>query len=500
MITTITDYLDISELKYKDKVCFLDENKKLTFTKLKEESQAIASMIISKGFFKNSIVIIMDKNVNCISTFLGVAYSGNYYTPMDVSMPLSRINKIIKILNPVMIITNEKNKNIAHKIDFDGKIAVYEHLVETKINESAINIVKNKIIDTDILYILFTSGSTGTPKGIAINHKSVIDYTEWVSKTFTITSNDVFGNQAPFYFDNSILDIYCTLKNGSKMFIIPQKLFTFPIKLLEFINDNKINIIFWVPSAMCIIANLKALEKTELNHLKKILFCGEVMPNKQLNYWRKHVPHAIYANLYGPTEITDVCTYYIIDREFKDSDPLPIGKPCKNTDIIILNEVNELVKDGEIGELCVRGSSLAMGYFNDQEKTNKAFVQNPLNPYYNELIYRTGDLVKYNELGEIIYISRKDFQIKHQGHRIELGEIEIAINSIESIKSCCCLYDEISKKIVLFYLSDKDINDIINEVKNIIPSYMIPNKKVKLDSMPLNANGKIDRVALRGML
>lgn len=241
------------------------------------------------------------------------------------------------------------------------------------------------------------------------------------------------------------------------------------------------------------------LEKRSFVTLKKVLFCGEVMPNKQLNIWRKTYPNAIYANLYGPTEITDVCTYYIVEREFQDEEPLPIGKACQNTEILILDENDKLVRENEIGELCVRGTGLSMGYYGDEEKTNKVFVQNPLNTKYKDLIYRTGDLVKYNEKGEIVYVGRKDFQIKHQGHRIELGEIESAVSAMNEIQQNCALYDDIMKKIILVCVTNGKIGEkeIYRNLQQKIPKYMMPSIIKIIDTMPLNVNGKIDRTKLK---
>ena len=252
---------------------------------------------------------------------------------------------------------------------------------------------------------------------------------------------------------------------------------------------------------MIVVARLKAFQKVNLTGiLKRVLFCGEVMPNKQLNIWKHYLPDALYANLYGPTEITDACTYYIVDRAFSDDEPLPIGFPIPNTDVIVLDEKNHLVVGDQSGELCVRGTSLALGYYNNPEKTREAFVQNPLNPHVPELIYRTGDIVKYNERGELIYLARKDFQVKHLGHRIELGEIETAVSSVEGVELCCCLYDEEHRKIVLFL--DKPLEKVyINErISQLVPEYMFPNRVIYLECFPLNANGKIDRAALKKLL
>ena len=289
------------------------------------------------------------------------------------------------------------------------------------------------------------------------------------------------------------------MKTGAACYIIPTSFFSQPVKLLQYLNEYKITTIFWVPSAMIMVSALKAFRNVDVSGtLKRVLFCGEVMPNKQLNIWRKHLPDALYANLYGPTEITDVCAYYIVDREFSDDEPLPMGKSMRNTDVFLLDEQDRLIIEPEqIGELCVRGTSLAVGYYNNPEKTKAAFVQNPLQTAYEERIYRTGDLVKYNVRHELVYVSRKDFQIKHLGHRIELGEIETAVSSFEEVSMCCCLYDNNRSLIVLFLEQEMERGEINARLRSIIPDYMLPGKVICVEKLPLNANGKIDRVALR---
>lgn len=501
MQTNVTYWLDETEKKYPGKIGFVDENVSMTFSKIKNNALKIATALIREKLFKKPIAIYMDKSVEELITFLGVAYSGNFYSPIDVNMPMLRIERILEVFEPEVIITK---KTLRESMNFhmgNAKILFLEDIMQLDFDEEAVYLQRNRCCDADLLYVLFTSGSTGIPKGVTICHQSVIDYIDWVEKAFSINSDTVFGNQAPFYFDNSILDIYTTVKTGATLYIIPHNLFSWPIKLLEYIKQKEINTIFWVPSAMILVSKLKALAKVNLDgKLRKILFCGEVMPNKHLNIWRKYIPNALYANLYGPTEITDVCTCYMIDRKFEDEESLPIGTPLPNTDILILNNENKMVNVNEIGELCVRGTSISKGYYKNPEKTKQAFVQNPLNPYYTELIYRTGDLVKKNEYGEILYVGRKDFQIKHMGHRVELGEIETAISSIKEISMNCCLYDDEKDKIVVFVEEEITLSELNEKLKALIPEYMLPNKIVKLEKMPLNGNGKIDRVKLKEMI
>ncbi len=501
MKANVTYWLDETADRLPEKTAFVDEHKKITFRELRMQAMALATRMIEKGLFRKPVVVYLEKGVDVLVSFMGAAYSCNFYSPIDIDMPASRVNKILEVLQPSLVITTARLREAFAGYAYEGEYLLFEDAVVLKVEEEMVNAARMRGIDTDFLYVLFTSGSTGIPKGVTINHRSVIDYIDWVTETFAITEEDSFGNQAPFYFDNSILDIYSTIKSGATTYIIPKNLFAQPVPLLEYLKEKRINTIFWVPSALIVVAKLKAFRNVDLSDtLRRVLFCGEVMPNKQLNTWRRFLPDVLYANLYGPTEITDACTYYIVDREFADDEPLPIGIPMANTDILVLNDRNEPVKGDEIGELCVRGTSLSMGYYNNSEKTREAFVQNPLNPCVPETIYRTGDLVKYNAHGEIIYLSRKDFQIKHMGHRIELGEIETAVSSLEEIAMCCCLYDEKRQKIVLFLEEPLERAYINEKISGLVPEYMLPGKVITLEKMPINANGKIDRVKLKELL
>ena len=503
MKNSVLSWLDETAKRLPNKLALQDISGNITYQEYRSKSLAIAYKIVelNKGEMKKPVVVYLEKGKEVLVSFMGVAYSGCFYSPIDTEMPQSRVDKILEVLKPEIVITTNKLKTNFEKFNFYGSYIIYEETICSEEDETAVKPYTEKIIDTDLLYVLFTSGSTGVHKGVSICHRSVIDYTDWVTETFNITQKDTFGNQAPFYFDNSILDIYSCMKTGATLNIIPKKLFFQPVPLLEYIKYNKINTIFWVPSALIVVSKLKAFRNVDLSDtLKRVLFCGEVMPNKQLNIWRKFLPNVTYANLYGQTEITDACTYYIVDREFSDDEPLPIGIPMSNTDILVLNDEDKLVTDDEVGELCVRGTSLAMGYYNNPEKTRSAFVQNPLNKAVPEIIYRTGDLVRYNEYREIIYISRKDFQIKHLGHRIELGEIETAISSLEEVTLNCCLYDEKNQKIVLFVDAQVDRDYIKERIEKLVPEYMIPGKVIYLENMPINANGKIDRIKLKELM
>ena len=495
-VTNVLDYLDRSADHFPNKLAYADSESTYTFSQLRQKAMSIGSALCRKIEKGSPVAVYMEKSIQQIAAFLGVAYAGGFYSPIDISMPANRVKLILDTLETEVVIVDKKSAENILDTGFSGQILLFDDIIQTAINKAALSLIRDKMIDSDPLYAIFTSGSTGVPKGVLTSQRSAINFTEWYCEVFDFSDQEIFGNQTPFYFDASVKDIYATLRSGATMYIIPKTLFSFPVKLIEYLNEKKINCIDWVPSALCIIVNFKAFEKIMPQYLRKVMFLGEVMPTKQFNMWRQALPNIMYANLYGPTEATGDCTYYKIGRELRDDEPIPIGRACENTEILILNDKNQLVQSGEIGEICVRGTSLALGYYNNPEKTDAVFVQNPLQKHYRELIYRTGDLGKYNEYGEIIYAARKDYQIKHMGHRIELGEIETAVGSVDGIRRVCCLYDKPKEKIVCIYEGTISRVDIINEIKKSIPKYMIPNIYHQIEEMPVNMNGKIDRVKL----
>ena len=356
-------------------------------------------------------------------------------------------------------------------------------------------------IDIDPLYGIFTSGSTGVPKGVIVNHRSTMDFIDVFTETFGIDDSDVIGNQAPWDFDVSVKDIYSTIKTGATMQIIPKQFFSMPAKLLDFICEREVTTIIWAVSAVCIISTLKGFEYKVPEKINKVMFSGEVMPVKQLNIWKEYLPDAMYVNLYGPTEITCNCTYHIIEEEYEPGDVIPMGTPFKNERVFLLDENDNLVKaepNSGLGEICVSGTAVVMGYYNNWEQTKKAFCQNPLNDKYIEIIYRTGDLGSYNKDGQLCFASRKDFQIKHMGHRIELGEIENAMDKIDEIVRVCCIFED--NKIIAFYEGDIERKPLHRKLKETLPVFMLPNVYKQIDTFPLNKNGKIDRGELKKLL
>ena len=500
MQRNILEYLERTVKKYPDKLAFANESMGMTFQEVSDVSGSIGTCLLKKGYQREPVVIYMKKHPHMIAAFWGVVSSGCFYVPIDEEMPAFRISLIFQNLKPRVVICDETTvEHVKEFKDFSGEVLLYDEISREPADPERLSAVREQAIDTDPVYIVFTSGSTGVPKGVVACHRSVIDYVENLTEVLHITDESVLANQTPLYFDACLKELFSSLKCGATTYLTPKSLFMFPVRLVEFLNEYKINTVCWVVSALTMISSMKTFDKVVPKYLTTIAFGSEVFPIKQFRLWKAALPNARFINLYGPTEATGMSCYYEVNRDFEEGEAIPIGRPFKNTEILLLDEDHNIPKAGDPGEICIRGTALTLGYYKDFEKTDEVFVQNPLNQCYHELIYRTGDIGKLNEYGELVFISRKDYQIKHMGHRIELGEIEVHVNMVEGVRSACCIYNKEKEKIILFYTGEIETKELIVHIRETLPRYMIPNQVYALEEMPLTANGKIDRVTLKDM-
>ena len=496
----LLEYLEATVSRLPDKVAFADDACEMTFSQVYHDSRAIGSVLAEKELCGEPIVVFMPKSPATVAAFFGCVYGGCYYVPIDPEMPRFRIELIFENLRPKAILCDRSVASELEAYDFRGELLFYDDLVGCEIDSRRLDDIRERQIDTDPVYIVFTSGSTGVPKGVVACHRSVIDYIEQLSDVLGFSEQTVFANQSPLYFDACLKELYPTLKFGATTYLTPKQLFMFPIRLVEYLNLHKVNTVCWVVSALTMISAFNTFDRVNPEYLTTVAFGSEVFPIKQFKRWREALPEATFTNLYGPTETTGMCCYYRVDRDFAPDEVIPVGRPFHNREILLLTEDNRRAQSGETGEICVRGTALTLGYYHDFGRTAEVFVQNPLNDRYPELIYRTGDIGKWNERGELIFVSRKDHQIKHMGHRVELGEIEANVNRLAGVSMCCCLYNKEKDKIELFYVGEMGEAELLKALKDNLPRYMLPNRTKKLDSLPLTANGKTDRMKLQKML
>lgn len=495
----ILEFLENTAPRLGDKTAFADESGSLSFDKLMHLARAGGSFLLGRGIYRQPVAVFMDKSPRTIAAFFAVIYAGCCYVPLEKGMPLHRLRMILQRLQPQAIICDDASAPVANDLGWDDKVVDSNELFAAEIDDEALAAIRRRQIDTDPAYIVFTSGSTGVPKGVTACHRSVIDYANSLCPVIGASEDSRFAMQVPLYVDACMKEILSVIKCGSTAFLMPQSLFMSPLRVLDFLNRYEINTICWVASALTLVSGLGAFEEGRPEHMKTVCFGSEVFPVKQLHLWQKACPEARFINLYGPTEATGMSFYFNVDRDFAEGEAIPVGRPFDNTDFFLLREDETEAPAGEPGEICIRGTALSLGYFDDPERTAAAFTQNPLNPHYPETVYRTGDIGRLNERGELVFISRKDSQIKNMGHRIELGEIESCACLCGGVESACCLFEKEKSKLYLYYMGTADEKSVQKHLRKELPRYMVPTKLYRMQTLPLLPNGKIDRKSLIDM-
>ena len=495
-IKNVLEYLENSAKKFPDKVAFADETKQMTYAQVLCKARSAGTSIARRVPPRTSVAVLGPKSADTLCIFLACVYAGCFYVPLNPQHPAARREQILSTLGTPFLWAAEECRSLIPDSFPQERLLVGGEKEDDALLES----IRRGHIDTDPLYVLFTSGSTGTPKGIAVSHRSVIDFIEEFVPLFGIGEDEVFGNQAPFDFDVSVKDIYSSLKAGATVQILPKRLFSFPAMLVDHLIERKVTTLVWAVSALCILSTLGAFSYKVPQNIRKVLFSGEVMPVNQLNEWKKALPDAMFVNLYGPTEITCNCTYYILGKGTFSGKTLPVGRPFPNERVFLLGEGDAPVPAGYTGEICVSGTALSLGYYNAPEETARAFVQNPFNRSFPETVYKTGDLGYFDKEGNLCFVGRKDFQIKYQGHRVELSEIENALLACKNVRRAICLFDADAEKIWAFYQGEAEPSALRVALRSRLPSYMVPFRCVSLGSFPLTENGKADRRKLKEMI
>lgn len=475
------------------KTAIVDRDRKVTFAELDLQARKIGAAICRHGLVNAPIGVIASRDADTLIFFLGVLFSGNFYVPVDPDMPPEKKRHIIEDADFKLIIGKQENRHLLDCLSFDGVYLSPEDVLEKQ--QSFPNVGGD-----DPAYMVYTSGSTGIPKGVLKSHKALLSFVQAYAETFDFSTDEIIGNQTPFYFDASAKDIYMMLQLGCTLDILPTTLFTLPPDLIDYLNEHRVSFASWVPTVLSLVSQLNPFSYVKPTTLKKVFFVGEVMPMKHLNKWRQALPDIKYVNLYGQSELAGICCYYEVTGAFSDADTLPMGKALCNCDIYLLNGEQIITEPGQIGELYVCSDAIALEYYHDPEKTKASFVYRD---FGNGPVrcFKTGDLAQYDEQGNLIFASRTDLQIKHMGHRIELGEIETIAGALEEVHRCCCVYDGDKRKIILFCQLAQGVEmkgtDIRRLLKEKLSDYMLPGKVVVMEQLPMNANGKIDRQKLK---
>lgn len=492
---TILEYLDLQAKLRPDKAAFCGEEQTLTFSETDTLTRRIGSALLASGADREPVAVLLPRTPLMVAALLGVMRAGCAYVPLDLEMGELRLNGIFTQLRPRYLICATDAVQSARSCGFTGKILDIGTVSNAEEEPCGLEHAYQRILDTDPAYIVFTSGSTGIPKGVVGKHSAMLDYAEQLTRVLRISDTDVFGMQAPLYVDACLKEILSVLRMGASVWIIPKKLFSAPVALVNYLNERAVTAICWVAPALALISALHTFSEAVPKYLRTVAFGSEIFPVRQLHIWQANVL-ARYINLYGPTECTGMSCWYEVDRPFQESETIPIGRPFENTEILLLDEDDRTADEGEI---CIRGVALCHGYWNDPQRTEKVFCQNPLRTEYPERIYRTGDRGRRNEHGELVFLGRIDNQVKHMGHRIELGELEAAAERVPGIDSACAVFDPVRKRLALAYTGAADRAEVTKALRSTVPEYMLPSRTVRLEMMPLTNNGKTDRRAVHGI-
>lgn len=489
----VLEYLERAASTRPEATAVSDENASLTYRELHDEARSRGCALAALGASGRPTMVFMEKGALTLATFLGILYAGGFYVPVDPAAPDTRLHAMFDALDAPAVVVDEHTAARAREALPQARLVDAADL-SAPLDEGLLARLRAGVLDVDPAYVLFTSGSTGVPKGVAVSHRAIIDFIDTFVETFGLTCDDVFANQAPFDFDVSVKDIYSALATGGELAVVPRRLFSQPAALVEYVDACQATVMTWAVAALCLVSSLHALDGRGLPHVRRVLFSGEVMPLKHLAVWMESLPQARFVNLYGPTEITCNCTYHEVERGRAYDRGLPLGRPFANRAVVLLDAENRPVtQPGVQGELCVRGSSVALGYFANPDQTARNFVQDPLQAAFPQVMYRTGDMAEYDEQGELYFCGRKDNQIKHMGHRIELEEIEAAFERCEGVIRCRCSFDPEKSRIHAFYEGPATADELAARLREELPVFMYPSSLTRVDDMPLTKNGKVDR-------
>jgi len=483
-------------------IAITDGNTNLNYNTFNRKVNRLAYLLIYKGIEPEQRVgICMSRSNDMMVAIFGILKAGGVYLPLNPDYPSERILELIRDATPSLVIMDaDGEKCLPPEIAGIRIDNLQKELDEQKDENPNVNISPN-----NLAYIIYTSGSTGMPKGVMIEHHSVMNRLNWMQKAYPLNANDKLVQKTPLSFDVSIWELFWWSFAGASLFVPPTGAEKDPDELIQLINDENITVIHFVPT---MFAYFSAALQNEENYkkisiLKYIFFSGEALSPAMIDAFRGKAGKTIMTelvNLYGPTEATVDVSYYNIPE--KTGGQMYIGRPIDNTALYIVNEFNNLLPSGMIGELLITGVNLSRGYLNRQDLTREKYIEIRLSEDKLTRAYKTGDLARLCPNGEIEYLGRIDNQVKIRGMRIELGEIEAKILSFGRINACVAIVkgENEQRRIIVYLVSEIEIHDIERDLKPFLrarlPDYMVPSSFIKIESIPFNASGKLDRKAL----
>jgi D-alanine--poly(phosphoribitol) ligase subunit 1 len=487
----------------------LAAGRELSYAGLEALTNRLARWLLNRNAGPGHLVALQNsKTPTGYAAMLACLKIGAAYVNLDVQNPPERLGRILSVCRPAMVLCDDAPAQSLIEAALPLSVQVIQlrdHLAEIEAFEPTEPDDLPPVTGADPAYLMFTSGSTGMPKGVVISHGSVLNFIAWARSVFGIGPGDVVANANPIYFDNSVFDFYAALFSGACLAPIGGGDLSDAAATVRKVDEMRCTVWFSVPSLLIYLMTMKALRADTFRSVRTIVFGGEGYPKSELSkLFNLYGERCALYNVYGPTECTCICSVCRISARDLDGVGLPrLGRIADNFSHLVLDG-DAAVAAGEIGELCLMGPQVGLGYYNDLERTQLAFVQNPLVSALPQRMYRTGDLVR--ELnGELHFIGRKDNQIKHMGYRIELEEIEGALNRLDYVIQAAVIYkrvrDSFGHLIAYVATGSELVEDarLRRDLNVMLPPYMVPNRFVVSSELPKNANGKVDRVRLKNL-
>jgi amino acid adenylation domain-containing protein len=500
----------------------------LSYEELDRLSNKVARALLRAGVAPGDRVgILAPKSVAAVVGLYGVLKAGACYVPLDPKAPAQRLAYVLRDSGAGVIIADEARTGLAAVlagdlpepgtvvvIGLDGQTGPSDAAGDPAqraairtwagvVTESDEPLTADRVIESDLAYILYTSGSTGTPKGVMISHRNSLTFVEWAAAAAGLIDEDRVCSPAPLHFDLSVFDVFATCRAGACMAVMPDGTTTFPVSIAQWLERERLSVWYSVPSVLILLACFGSLRQFDLSQLRTVIFAGEVFPPKYLARLMTELPQCRYLNWYGPTE-TNVCTAFEVGAGQVDDGPVPIGKACANTDVFaVTSDGRRVSSPDEEGELYVRGPALMRGYWGQPAKTREVLVSHPFRAEYDEPVYRTGDLVTLGPGGNYVYVGRRDSMVKVRGYRVELGEVEAALYRHPAIREVAVMPvpDELFGSRLRAVIAVDDPGNLTREAvlehcRQWLPSYMVPDIVEFRAALPRTSTGKVDRAGL----
>jgi len=515
MIQSLADIIPFQARHQPDQLAFISGEQSMTYRELDELTDRLASLLHSRGVVKGDRVgILLHRSLECAVAVYGILKAGAVFVPMDPAAPVTRIQKILQHCDTSVLISSAKQINLIRELEETVSLQAFVGIEDNALRATCFSwekvldhdvsndIYKTRPMPDDLAYIMFTSGSTGEPKGIMHTHASGLAYARLSGRLYKLDETAVIANVAPLFFDQCTFGYFTAPYSGATTLILTDGELALAGSLAKRIEQESVSILYSVPRLF--IQLLESGLIGNWQHLKWILYGGEAFPPGKLNELRQQLPWVTISNVYGPAEVNQ-CTYYHITTALDESQPVPLGKAWDETTILLLDEFGQPVLPGKEGELLVSSSTMMTGYWRNESLTGKAIINLNVAGKSSQF-YRTGDVARINEIGELVFLGRKDRQIKIRGYRVELDEIEHVLLNHPSVAICALMKtgDPGGERLVAAYASTNgqaiEAMNIKKFMSRQLPAYAIPERLVHMSEIPMTGSGKVDYKTLRELI